>query len=85
MLLQQELELRLRLCVGMWCGAREVSVSVAVEGHGVYGHGLDTGPGQQRNNNILLALRSRWQRALGSRLKRDPDAGMYGFIKKTVR
>ena len=39
----------------------------------------------QRNKNILLALRSRWQRALGSRLKRDPDAGMYGFIKKTVR
>ena len=38
-----------------------------------------------RNKNILLALRSRWQRALGSRLKRDPDAGMYGFIKKTVR
>ena len=53
--------------------------------HPGLGAGLDTGPGQQRNNNILLALRSRWQRALGSRLKRDPDAGMYGFIKKTVR
>ena len=39
----------------------------------------------QNNKNILLALRSRWQRTLGSRLKRDPDAGMYGFIKKTVR
>ena len=38
-----------------------------------------------RNKNLLLALRGRWQRTLGSRLKRDPDAGMYGFIKKTVR
>merc|ERR1711953_116338 len=36
------------------------------------------------NKNLLLALRSRWQRAMGSRLKRDPDGGMYGFIKKTV-
>ena len=52
MLLQQELELQLRLCVGMRCGARVVSVSVAVEGYGVYGHGLDTGPGHQQPTNI---------------------------------
>ena len=50
--------------------------------------GLDDRPGNlrdgQRSKNILLALQTRWQRALGSRLKREPDAGMYGFIKKTV-
>ena len=54
-----------------------------------FSHQQGLGPGDlrdgQRTKNILLALQTRWQRALGSRLKREPDAGMYGFIKKTVR
>ena len=43
-----------------------------------------------KSRDILLALIGRWQRELGrrnlvtSRLKRDQDNGIYGFIKKTV-